>query len=118
MFDDIMKLSHKLEDVFFYIRESHPDNLPHLELVDKILAVSDFLREEFDNIKEGGEPTKDSSELIEDLDIFLKKIKNEIVSENKELPEEEGTGVEEDGAEDATPAAEFSPAGPKAQPAK
>lgn len=89
MFDDIMKLSHKLEDVFFYIRESHPDNLPHLELVDKILAVSDFLREEFDNIKEGGEPTKDSSELIEDLDIFLKKIKNEIVSENKELPEEE-----------------------------
>ena len=52
MFDNIMKLAHKLEDVFFYIRESHPDNVPHLELVDKIFAVADFFREEFENIKE------------------------------------------------------------------
>ncbi len=89
MFDNIMKLAHKLEDVFFYIRESHPDNVPHLELVEKILAVSDFLREEFDNIKEGGEPTKDSSALIKDIDKFLTKIKNEILEEDKELPKEE-----------------------------
>ena len=88
MFDDIMKLAHKLEDVFFYIRESHPDNVPHLELVEKILAVSDFLREEFDNIRDGGEPTKDSSELIADIDKFLSKIKNEILEEDKELPKE------------------------------
>ena len=89
MFDNIMKLAHKLEDVFFYIRESHPDNVPHLELVEKILAVSDFLREEFDNIKDGGEPTKDSSKLIKDIDKFLNKIKNEILEEDKELPEQE-----------------------------
>lgn len=89
MFDNIMKLAHKLEDVFFYIRESHPDNVPHLELVDKIFSVADFFREEFENIKEGGEPTKDSSELIEDIDKFLSKIKKEIVSEHKPLPKEE-----------------------------
>lgn len=89
MFDNIMKLAHKLEDVFFYIRESHPDNVPHLELVDKIFAVADFFREEFENISEGGEPTKDSSELIEDIDKFLSKIKNEIVSEHKPLPKQE-----------------------------
>ncbi|MCR5784649.1 MAG: chemotaxis protein CheA [Eubacterium sp.] len=88
MFDGIMKLAHKLEDVFFYIRESHPDNVPHLELVEKILAVSDFLSEEFDNIRDGGEPTKDSTELIADIDKFLNKIKNEILEEDKELPEE------------------------------
>ncbi len=87
MFDDIMKLSHKLEDVFFYIRESHPDNVPHLELVEKILAVSDFLREEFENIKDGGEPTKSSAGLIKDIDKFLGKLKNEILEEDKELPE-------------------------------
>ena len=28
MFDDIMKLAHKLEDVFYFIRESKPDNVP------------------------------------------------------------------------------------------
>ncbi|MCR5581420.1 MAG: chemotaxis protein CheA [Pseudobutyrivibrio sp.] len=89
MFDNIMKLAHKLEDVFFYIRESHPDNVPHLELVDKIFAVADFFREEFENISEGGEPTKDSTELIEDIDKFLSKIKNEIVSEHKPLPKQE-----------------------------
>ncbi|MCR5416684.1 MAG: chemotaxis protein CheA [Pseudobutyrivibrio sp.] len=89
MFDNIMKLAHKLEDVFFYIRESHPDNVPHLELVDKIFSVADFFREEFENISEGGEPTKDSTELIEDIDKFLSKIKNEIVSEHKPLPKEE-----------------------------
>lgn len=88
MFDDIMKLSHKLEDVFFYIRESHPENLPHLELVEKILAVSDFLREEFDNIRDGGEPTKSSAALIKDIDKFLTKIKNGILEEDKELPQE------------------------------
>ena len=33
MFDDITKLSHKLEDVFYYLRESKPQNVPHMELV-------------------------------------------------------------------------------------
>ena len=89
MFDDIMKLAHKLEDVFFYIRESKPDNVPHLELVDKIFEVADFFREEFENIRDGGEPTKDSSDLIKDIDKFLSKIKKEIVSEDKDLPKHE-----------------------------
>lgn len=89
MFDDIMKLAHKLEDVFFYIRESKPDNVPHLELVDMIFEVADFFREEFENIRDGGEPTKDSSDLIKDIDKFLSKIKKEIVSEDKDLPKHE-----------------------------
>lgn len=33
MYDNITKISHKLEDVFYYIRESKPDNVPHGELV-------------------------------------------------------------------------------------
>ena len=37
MFDDIKNLAHKLEDVFFYIRESHPENVPHMELVEIVL---------------------------------------------------------------------------------
>ena len=57
MFDDIMKLAHKLEDVFYFIRESHPDNVPHMELVDNILAVSDFISGEFDKIRDGADPT-------------------------------------------------------------
>ncbi len=76
MFDDISKLAHKLEDVFYYIRESHPDNVPHMELVDHILQVSDFISGEFDKLKDGEDPDGDASALIAELDKFLNKIKN------------------------------------------
>ncbi len=88
MYDDIMKLSHKLEDVFYYIRESKPDNVPHMELVDHILAVSDFISGEFDKIRDGDDPDGDASELINEIDKFLKKIKNEITSSGDALPPE------------------------------
>ena len=53
MFDDITKLSHKLEDVFYYLRESKPQNVPHMELVEYVLKVSDFINEEMDKIENG-----------------------------------------------------------------
>ena len=86
MFDDIMKLAHKLEDVFYFIRESKPDNVPHMELVEHIFQVSDFISAEFDKIRDGGDPDGDAKELIDELDVFLKKIKNEATEDGKELP--------------------------------
>lgn len=88
MFDDISKLSHKLEDVFYYIRESHPENVPHMELVDCIFKVSDFISAEFDKLRDGAEPDGDAAELIDEIDRFLKKIKNEASSKGEELPPE------------------------------
>ena len=43
MYDDITAIAHKLEDVFFYLRESHPQNVPHVELVEHVLEVADFI---------------------------------------------------------------------------
>ena len=43
MFDDITAVSHKLEDIFYVLRESHPDNVPHLKLVEHVLEVADFI---------------------------------------------------------------------------
>ncbi len=88
MFDDISKLAHKLEDVFYYLRESHPDNVPHMELVDCIFKVSDFISAEFDKLREGGEPDGDASDLIKEIDKFLKKIKKEVSDSGEELPPE------------------------------
>ena len=48
MYDDITSIAHKLEDVFFFLRESHPKNVPHVELVEHVLAVADFITEELD----------------------------------------------------------------------
>lgn len=76
MFDNITAVSHKLEDVFYYLRESHPDNVPHLELVEHVLEVQDFISGEMEKIRNGDSADGDSREIIARLDQFLEKIKN------------------------------------------
>ncbi len=88
MYDNITKVAHKLEDVFYYLRESHPENVPHLDLVTKVLAVSDFVNAELDKIREGSTPDGDPSPIIKDLDNFLKQIKGEIKEQGIKLPKE------------------------------
>jgi len=77
MFDDITAVSHKLEDIFFVLRESHPENVPHLTLVEHVLEVADFITEELEKIQNGESADGDSSEIIARLDVFLKDIKGE-----------------------------------------
>ena len=86
MFENITKVAHKLEDVFYYLRESHPDDVPHMELVEKVLDVSDFITGEIEKIKEGDEPDGDESKLLEELDEFLSRIKGEIKKQGIRLP--------------------------------
>ncbi|MBQ6814349.1 MAG: chemotaxis protein CheA [Lachnospiraceae bacterium] len=89
MFENITKVSHKLEDIFYYIRESQPDNIPHKELVGYVLDVSGFIAGELDKIRDGEEPDGDQSEIMKNLERFLKEIKNEIEKDDKkELPPE------------------------------
>lgn len=76
MFDNITKVSHKLEDVFFYLRESHPDNVPHLKLVEHVLEVEDFISSELGKIKSGSAPDGDPTSIIEGLNEFLDNIKD------------------------------------------
>ncbi len=76
MFDEITKISHKLEDVFYYLRESKPTNVPHLELVEYVLQVSDFISGELEKLQ-NGEPADGSSvELVADIDKFLTALKS------------------------------------------
>ncbi len=88
MYDNITKVAHKLEDVFYYLRESHPDNVPHLDLVTKVLSVSDFINGELDKIRDGSNPDGDPEALLKDLDNFLKQIKGEIKEQGIKLPKE------------------------------
>ncbi len=87
MFDEITTVSHKLEDIFFYIRESHPDNIPHLKLVEHVLTVSDFINAEMDKLADGEQADGSSKEIVAELDRFLsslkgKKDKDEVIKEN------------------------------------
>ncbi len=77
MFDEITTVSHKLEDIFFFIRESHPDNVPHIELVEHVLNVSDFIMGELDKLQNGEAADGSSKEIVQALGEFLDKIKGE-----------------------------------------
>lgn len=88
MFENITKVSHKLEDIFYYLRESHPQNVSHLELVDHVLNVSDFIRGELEKIKEGESPDADPQQILSDLEKFLNGIKSGIVEKGSSLPME------------------------------
>jgi len=88
MFDEVTKISHKLEDVFFYLRESHPENVPHLELVEHVLNVADFITAEMEKLENGESADGDATAIVEEVDRFLKKIQGdgddaeEVIKEN------------------------------------
>ncbi len=88
MFDNITAISHKLEDVFYFLRESHPENVPHVELVAHVLDVADFITNEMDKIREGDPADGDASEMIAELDKFLETLKNGAKEEGVEPPPE------------------------------
>lgn len=88
LYENITRVSHKLEDVFYYLRESHPDNVPHLELVEKVLTVSDFISGELEKIREGSKADGDEKQILEELDVFLKKLKGEIRDQGIQMPRE------------------------------
>lgn len=88
MFDNVTAIAHKLEDVFYYLRESHPENVVHQELVAHVLQVADFIENEMEKIKDGSEADGDPADIIAELDRFLDSIKKGAVEQGKELPEE------------------------------
>ncbi len=87
MFDEITKIAHKLEDVFYFLRESHPQNVPHQELIEHVLKVADFITGEMDKLSDGGAADGSSAELVLELDAFLSKLKGEGKAEKIEAKE-------------------------------
>ena len=77
MYNNIMKVSHKLEDIFFYLRENMGIEEHHTELTELIFQVLDFINGEMDKIRDGSDPDGDNTALIEDMDAFLKLLKGE-----------------------------------------
>ena len=88
MFDNITAISHKLEDVFYYLRESHPENVPHVDLVAHVLRVEDFISNEMEKIRGGDSPDGDPGEIIADLDRFLEQLKSGGEEKGAEPPPE------------------------------
>jgi len=75
MFNEVSTLAHSVEDIFYYIRECHPEQVECSSITDLVLGAVDFIRTEIDALDDGGKPATSSEELREQTKFFLRTMK-------------------------------------------
>ena len=75
MFNEVSTLAHSVEDIFYYIRECHPEQVECSSITDLVLGAVDFIRTEIDALDDGGKPATSSEELLEQTKFFLRTMK-------------------------------------------
>ena len=75
LFNNISKLAHKIEDVFYFIREKKPEKIDYLTISDLILSSVDFMKVEINKIKNGVEVDGDPESLVTLLENYLDQTK-------------------------------------------
>ncbi len=80
-FDSIMTISHKIEDLFYYIRENGIDQKYNEELVNLVFKITDFIKGEIVKVEEGLELETNLVPLENEIKLFLNSIKKETKEE-------------------------------------
>lgn len=75
MLDEISKLAHAVEDIFFYIRELHPKNVDVSAITDIVLTAVDFMNGEVDKLDSGETPDGSSEDMRQHTHDFLRQFK-------------------------------------------
>ncbi|EKQ55075.1 MULTISPECIES: chemotaxis protein CheA [unclassified Clostridium] len=75
-FDNISNISHTIEDLFYFIRESKPEKLNYSILTDLVLEGSDLIRSETEKINDNEEADGNFSLFIKKVNEFLNILKN------------------------------------------
>lgn len=88
LYDNIAKAAHRLEDIFYYLREASAEDIPKKELSKYIIQVSDFISGELYKINKGQNPDGDPQEVFDSIEIYLEALKAEIRESGMELPPE------------------------------
>ncbi len=76
MYDNIATVAHKVEDLFYFIRENPEEEYDVKRLIDVIFEGVDFLSFELDKVKERAEISEIPEELIEHIVVFLDELKS------------------------------------------
>ena len=78
-FTSLMEIAHRIEDLFFYIRENGMENMSEAyvsDLFDILFQSMDYFKSEVDKIQKG-EPLSDNIDnFVTNINMFLDKIKN------------------------------------------
>ncbi|MGI6751302.1 MAG: chemotaxis protein CheW [Anaerovoracaceae bacterium] len=75
-FDTVSTVSHRLEDLFYVIRDNGIQDDYFHELFDLVLEVSDFLKDEVEQIRNGIKPSGENQTLIAAIAQLLGKMEN------------------------------------------
>lgn len=75
MVNEVSALAHSVEDIFYYIRESHPKVVDGSSITDIILGAVDFIRGEIDKIDAGGKADESSADQRAQMVMFLRLMK-------------------------------------------
>ncbi|MDE6025861.1 MAG: Hpt domain-containing protein [Lachnospiraceae bacterium] len=89
MYENIANAAHRLEDVFYYLRETHSGHVMHRKLVAKVVAISDFIKGELSKIENGDTPDGDESEVVNELAQFFNEFKEVVNSQERNMPDED-----------------------------
>lgn len=85
MFDNIAKLSHTIEDIFYFIRESKPKKIDYSSLTDLVLEGSDFIKAEIEKLNNDMDADGDFTVFIEKANEFLYFLKEENATSDETL---------------------------------
>jgi len=94
MFNEISTLAHKIEDIFYVIRENQAIRYDFSTLVDCILESVDYYKIELIKIRNGETPDGDTASLTEKVNDYLEVLKDENGLEK--IKKEVGTKTEAD----------------------
>lgn len=73
-FNNISKLAHSVEDLFYFIRENKPQGLDISTICDLVLPASDFIKQEVAKINEGGAADGDETNMEAQIKAYLAQI--------------------------------------------
>lgn len=88
-FNSIMTISHKVEDLFFYIRENGIDRKYNEQLVNMVFKCTDFIKGEIAKIEEGQELEENLKPLEEEILNFLNEISGKTAEGASGAPKDE-----------------------------
>ena len=110
-FDTISHVSHKLEDLFYVIRDNGIDEYYFQELFDLVLRVSDFLKDEVEKIRQGQKPSVENVDLISEIIDLLERMNGGTPADKKSSPSMKKTPIMETvtAPEEPAPPAESKP---------
>ncbi len=77
LFDNIAKLAHSIEDLFFYLRKEKPSDVDYSALSDLILEGVDFIKIEVDKIKNKLQADGNADAMVKTMKEYLSVLKQD-----------------------------------------